>query len=515
MLNNRVLFVIVIFFNLLLDQGEIIAQNEDQNEVSLESDDAFIFGAVQKVNYNPVNSGTWELTSNGDRIWRFEVKRDGATSLNLVFDKLYIPKGGILTLSTPNQKEIITYTHKESPRLEKLGTWLLKGDQILLEYFEPKAIKGGTKINICQVVNGFKKLASTSSKAKAVRVDECDIDAMCDSDSEEINTLKERLIHSVVLINTGFSFCTGTLINNTRGDRKLYLLTANHCIGSTDPAFWSFRFNFFNDAQVCADPDFETFSEFQVINGAKILARNAKTDVALLELNGTVDPDWNLEWAGWNNKNEIPELSFGLHHPAGNPTKLAVDYHDLISEEIEFREEQTKVWTLDPDFGGWDLGITTQGSSGSALFNEKGEIIGQLLGGNARCLESFDNDRQDHYGRLTESWDISSNPAESLKTWLDPDNTNAETLGMLSKEKPFNSDSIKIFPNPIADKTLFLDQFIQGGFKIYNMQGVNLLQKEHIFFTSIDISSLAIGHYLIEFFDEKGQKAVKRFVKIN
>ncbi len=481
--------------------------------IGQQNNDEFKFGSIKKVDYKLINSGTWEETTNGDRIWNLKLSYKGATSLNLVFNHFFIPKGGELTISTPKIQEVFSYTYEKNPVSEKLSTWPLDGDELSLTLFEPKSQKGKSKIEICQVIQGNRKVAFSKAKLASVRTNECDIDAMCDVDNETINVLKQRLIHSVVLINIGFSVCTGTLINNTRNDGKLYLLTANHCIGGSNPAFWSFRFNFFNDANICSDPDFRTFSDFQIVNGARILARNAKTDFALLELNEAVDPEWNLEWAGWNNKNEIPEINFGLHHPAGNPTKLAIDYHDLFSEEIEFEGETTRVWTLDPDFGGWDLGITTGGSSGSALFNGKGEIIGQLLGGNAQCLENFDNDRQDHYGKFTESWDISLNPGESLMAWLDPDNTGAQTLGMLSEERKFDESSIKLFPNPIKNETLFLSQLIEGGYTIYTLQGVVLLQRDNAFFSSIDVGSLGIGHYLIEIFDTKGKKVVKTFFK--
>ncbi len=517
MCDNKKLLLIFVFITFMISQNVLISQealsNESTSNLSQGNDNEFKFGAIKKVKYNLENSGNWEVTTAGDRIWNLKLSYAGTTSLNVMFDHFFIPKGGKLVVSTSNIKEAFVYTFEKNPVSKKLGTWPLDGDEISLTLYEPKSQKGKAKIEICQVIQGDKKVAFSSAKIISERTNECDIDAMCDVDNETINVLKQRLIHSVVLINIGFGVCTGTLINNTRNDGKLYLLTANHCLGDSNPAFWSFRFNFFNDANICSDPDFRTFSDFQVVNGAKILARNAKTDFALLELNETVDPQWNIEWAGWNNKNEIPEISFGLHHPAGNPTKLALDYHDLLTEEIEFRGEATRVWTLDPDFGGWDLGITTRGSSGSALFNGKGEIIGQLLGGNAQCLENFDNDRQDHYGKFTESWAISVNPEESLMKWLDPDNTGVQTLGMLSEERKFDGNSIKLFPNPIKNEILFLNQLIEGSYTIYNMQGVVLLQRDKAFFSSIDVGSLAIGHYLIEIFDTNGEKVVKTFLK--
>ena len=38
--------------------------------------------------------------------------------------------------------------------------------------------------------------------------------------------------------------------------------------------------------------------------------------------------------------------------------------------------------------GGWELGVTEGGSSGSPLFDQNGRIIGQLFGGTATCIDT-------------------------------------------------------------------------------------------------------------------------------
>ncbi|HEY0979051.1 MAG TPA: hypothetical protein VGE21_16390, partial [Flavobacteriales bacterium] len=55
----------------------------------------------------------------------------------------------------------------------------------------------------------------------------------------------------------------------------------------------------------------------------------------------------------------------------------------------------------------WDVGTTEPGSSGSGLWNANHQLIGQLYGGQASC----DNNVNDYYGRLSESW-------EFLAEWL-------------------------------------------------------------------------------------------------
>ncbi|MBT8260841.1 MAG: T9SS type A sorting domain-containing protein, partial [Bacteroidia bacterium] len=74
-------------------------------------------------------------------------------------------------------------------------------------------------------------------------------------------------------------------------------------------------------------------------------------------------------------------------------------------------------------------GDTEGGSSGSALFNNNGQVIGKLSGGVAiDCLVNFE-DNFNLYGKMSYSWDSNGTIAAfRLKDWLDPDDTGAVTL---------------------------------------------------------------------------------------
>jgi hypothetical protein len=51
------------------------------------------FGYKHKVNYDLDNSGEWTVLSNGDKIWRLVISCQGALSINLLYDKFWIPDG--------------------------------------------------------------------------------------------------------------------------------------------------------------------------------------------------------------------------------------------------------------------------------------------------------------------------------------------------------------------------------------------------------------------------------------
>jgi hypothetical protein len=54
------------------------------------------FGHKHKVNYSLANSGEWANLPDGSRLWRLVVSSPGALSINLLYDKFWIPAGADL-----------------------------------------------------------------------------------------------------------------------------------------------------------------------------------------------------------------------------------------------------------------------------------------------------------------------------------------------------------------------------------------------------------------------------------
>ncbi|MCA9297224.1 MAG: hypothetical protein KC983_11920, partial [Phycisphaerales bacterium] len=72
-------------------------------------------------------------------------------------------------------------------------------------------------------------------------------------------------------------------------------------------------------------------------------------------------------------------------------------------------------------------GTTEPGSSGSPLYNQDHQIIGQLHGGFAAC----GNDDSDWYGKFSVSWTGGGSSSTRLRDWLDPDSTGTLVLNTL------------------------------------------------------------------------------------
>ena len=72
-----------------LDMGLIIQEDEESEANGMPPR----FGYKHKVDFNLDNSGEWTTLYNGDKIWRLSIYCPGALSINLLYDKFWIPDG--------------------------------------------------------------------------------------------------------------------------------------------------------------------------------------------------------------------------------------------------------------------------------------------------------------------------------------------------------------------------------------------------------------------------------------
>ncbi len=381
----------------------------------LRNDVPWRFGAEIVVDYNLNNSGVWSNLQNGDRVWRIRLHSENAKTMNFIFSDFYMPEGATLYLYNHDKTDLLgAYDDRQNNDERVLGTWLVVGDDIYLEYYEPKNVINQGKLELFKVIHGY-RIAQDRFKDPEDGFnwsENCNYDVNCDMG--EINALKAKSKKAVALIIVNNdSHCTGTLVNNTNNDGTPYFLTANHCY--SNPSTWSFRFNWISENPVCAAIQNSTNNtNHNTISGATLKARSSNTDFCLLQINNSIPSSWNVVYSGWNRSATAPEFTYGIHHPYGDIMKVCID------SDAPSLLDNNKYWFITK----WDFGVTEGGSSGSGLFDNQGRLIGQLYGGDANCNGLVYNGRYDQYGAITTSWNGTA-PNNRLKDWLDPINSEA------------------------------------------------------------------------------------------
>lgn len=377
---------------------------KEDKVTDLHKDIAWRFGIEQFVQLNLNNSGLWTTLTNGDRVWRLEIKSPNAKSINLNYNNFKLPVGA--TFFVYNKSQVLgSFTHLNNKTNSEFSTSVLKGDNVILEYYEPSSVNGQGIIEISSVVHGYRDLFNHLKGFDDSGA--CNVNAICDTANwgNEIRS-------SVMYLTSGNSrICSGALVNNTSQDGTPYVLTANHCPMNSNNIF---MFNY--QSPTCAtNTDGLTT---QTISGCTPRATYAPSDFRLVELSSVPPANYNVFYAGWSNINTAATSATGIHYPALDVKKISHDTDPAV--ESGYYSAGNDHWqVLD-----WNSGTTEGGSSGSPLFDQNHRIVGQLHGGNAAC----GNDASDYYGKFSYSWDTDPTNSRQLKFWLDPTNTGDSVL---------------------------------------------------------------------------------------
>ncbi len=168
------------------------------------------FGYDHYVNFGLANSGKWSTLANGDRLWRVNFISPKALSMNLIFDEYYLPVGAKVFIYNDDHSEVLSvFTHEHNSPEEILGTWMVSGERIWIEYFEPKKVTGQGRLNIGNIIHGYRTIAMNNADQSVAKVlnesGPCNVDVNCDISGTSVlaDNIKNDVKKSVGLVIVG------------------------------------------------------------------------------------------------------------------------------------------------------------------------------------------------------------------------------------------------------------------------------------------------------------------------
>lgn len=380
------------------------------------------FGYKHKVNYDLNNSGIWYEFPNGDKLWQLNVVCPGAFSVNICYDKFWIPEGGkFFVYSKDKQQSIGAFTSKNNKgnryHVRGFATGLIYGGNVVLEYFQPKNVTNNAIISLDYIVHGYRNVKAGNGSLP------CMININCDEGQDWQN--EKKAVARIIL--EGVYYNSGSLITTTNLDQEPFLLTANHSLKSLnkdaarDPNLDYTIFYWNYEAPGCDNINGEPTNTFST-NGATIIANDDITDFALLKL--IEDPKDEVGYIpyylGWDRSGQGGDSCVCIHHPGGDVKKISKSNGQPIDNYINWSVS----WKETPN----GYGIVEGGSSGSPLLNNMHRVIGQLQGSN---IEECNNPNMlSYYGAFKKSWTGNGNDSlqRRLDCWIDSLHTGAQTM---------------------------------------------------------------------------------------
>jgi len=336
----------------------------------------------------------------------------------------------------PESAQLLVYAVDESTALRPFTAldnrdhgelWVphLDARDVVLELRVARAEEAEVDLELTSIQQGYRGMGSSQSLESSLSggaleslpalSGACHVDVAC----PQGNRWRDQA-RAVALFSIGGTLaCSGTMLNNTRGDLRPLYLTANHCgiIPDNDQSV-VVHFNYENS--FCRTPGSAESgrvgngSRNRFVSGSTHLAAWTGTDFTLVELHEAPNPSWNVFWAGWDRTNAAPSSAVGIHHPGREEKRISIENDPLAVTTLGEHGspgDGRSLRVLD-----WDEGSTEGGSSGSGLFNAQGRLVGHFRAGAARC----GNDSPGWYGRFAASWDGGGSAANRLRDWLDP-----------------------------------------------------------------------------------------------
>ncbi len=511
-------------------------------------------------------SGSLYTMPDGTRIWKAQLKVAGAKGLGMYYDRFMLPQGVRLFLSNANGRQVLgAYTAENNdPESRKFANEPVEGELVNLELnIDAQVNLADIQLHIDRAASYFSGIEYLGAYQNLVPIDVwdsqltggssvCMINAMCPL-GNGYETQRNSSFQTLIPMGGGVGACTATMMNtttNTPASCKQYFLLASHCEFSnaiTNAGFSQFILRFNYQHAVCSPAAGAIPNTQQTITGAKFVARsvlplnangepdapNIKGDFILLELNSALPAAWNMNLAGWNRDanipltNTSPKKFIGFHHPGGDVKKVTIS-HAIQSYSLGAPQSHWAT-TL-------DSGLVAQGSSGSALFDGDGRVIGvasvAAIGQNVPSGCNVSVTGQDVsqstsglplYSKLSYIWDYSIDGAATnrkLNPWLNPNNANVLTVNAVKSNcSPINGSgtgitvnnnkldqSLRVFPNPSSNGKVTLQfnlsEVADLSFELYDISGRKLntftTQKVQHGSYTLDLGAYTNGMYLLK-----------------
>ena len=404
------------------------------------------FGYKHEVNLNFDNSGEWTILLDSSKIWRLSISCPDAVSINLLYDKFWIPdESKFFVYSNDREYNIGAFTSEnnkgDKDNIRGFATGLIRSDEITLEYYLPKEIEEVGIISIAYVVQGYRHVLKEDNSRNYGTSGVCQVNVNC---TEGQNWQQEKDAVAMIIVD-GNRYCTGSLVNTTANDNRPLFLTADHCLGGwannnvkydaiNNPNLDHYSFYWHYESRGCAN----SVPVIRETVGAIVVANNNVSDFALLELEehpariSGVTP----YFLGWDRSSNAGTGGVGIHHPSGDIKKIATH-----NQNPQSNGNYWYIYWMQTQNG---HSITEGGSSGSPLINNNHRVIGQLYGTTGGDCSNPAN-KNSIYGKFSVSWtgNNASVSRRRLRDWLDPSNTttilNGKNCNLAINNRTYNT----------------------------------------------------------------------------
>ncbi len=439
------------------------------------------FAIAHETTLDTRTAGTWEEVGSRS-IWRYRVQAQGASSLNFGFTHYRLPPSAQLYIYDSQHRQLAgPWDASRNEPHGQLWTPVIAASDVVIELDVDTRERDRVELLLSRINQGYRGFGGHSAgyvqpdigqpkygpcSADEINSGTCNMDVACLDEADPWNAPR-RAVAAITL--GGQDDCTGSLVNNTGGDRRRLFATASHCglTASSSPTavfYWNYEWPTCRTPGTPASGQSNPPNPAQASSGATFVAATPNpfsssscasgmgptcSDWTLVEIDEAFNPAWNLYWEGWDRRSvgaacaepADPTSTVGLcasiHHPNVDEKRITFVPFPLTVSGISrgINTHWHAAWDPTPPIlpnisnppPSLPPGVTEPGSSGSPLYTAAQRLVGVLSGGSSYC-GATGSALSDEYGQLAVAWEGRGTPATRMKDHLDPLGTGAEYI---------------------------------------------------------------------------------------
>lgn len=305
----------------------------------------------------------------------------GAAAVRLRFSVAQLPAGSEVYVFSPSGEVHGPYRFEHGTRAEGFWTNTVYSPEVFLEVRLPSRADAASptpRLSVSEIVHiepAFNPLSENPSLR--TKSDSCFVDAACITTAQFPNVAEaSKAVAQLTFVDGGSAYiCTGGLLNANPTTFVPYLLTANHCFDN-QPAATSLE-AVWNYVRASCDGPVPSPAGFPRTLGSTLLATGEQSDFTFVQL--SQDPPDGSVFLGWTTS-EIAfaggTLLYRLSYPNGLPQYFTEDQVSATPTPVACIGVDQGNFIYEKDI----VGGTAGGSSGSPLYLQSLQVVGQLAG---------------------------------------------------------------------------------------------------------------------------------------
>jgi hypothetical protein len=319
---------------------------------------------------------------SGSDTWTYSVRIPGAVSMSFHAPAVSLPGDSALTVTSGSATTI--YHARD---INQGGLW---GRPLLGDTLTFTLTGHGASVHIQSFQAGYRALGGVvpdhphyTARLKKIAGTDCTQNYSCNATDANLGPAQATV---AVVVSNQYT-CTGTLMNNTRGDATPYVLTARHCqngeLGGGDPDAAA-AVTIYWDAVTACGSTLGSIYEGTVTTQFGATTVVEQQDTWLIRLS-SAPAAADAYFAGWDATGSVFTGGYSIHHALGNDKQYVgwsgqAIYQRMPRAAMGVNYEST-FWALVNGIG--NIGA---GASGSAVFDPSNHVVGsaslaQLDGG--------------------------------------------------------------------------------------------------------------------------------------